>query len=614
MSDELVLGIDLGTTNSCVAIVEGGTPRVLASAAGFRTMPSVVAVADNGRRLVGRIAKRQAITNAQNTVFGLKRVMGRAWDAPAVQRAAQDMPYTLVEGPHNDVRVQLRDKMLAAPEVAAMVLSELRHVAETALEREVSQAVITIPAYFNDAQRQATLDAGEIAGLDVIRIINEPTAAALAYGFGKDMRKKVAVFDLGGGTFDISILEIGDEVFEVLATSGDTYLGGVDFDQRIVDWLAFGFAKENEHVDLRADKMALQRLLDAAEKAKIELSSAESADIHLPFIISSGRQDALHLQRTLTRAQFEKLVADHIERTVHITERTLREAKLRASDISEVLLVGGQTRTPAVQKAVETLFGIPPCKGLHPDEAVAIGAAVQGAALVRSTGAADLLLLDVTPHNLGIMIAGGYFQTLIEANTTVPTQASHVFTTVRDGQTMVKIVVLQGGSRRAEDNEVLGEFVLTGLRSAPRGEVSVDVSFEISADGIVSVTARDEETGAEQAITVTAQAGLTEEEVRRMVEENAAYAVTAKAEARFAELRTESERMLREIERLLPEVEARIAERDFGRDAIAKAKQVIERTKSAILAQDEPALEDSQRVLDRTLQMFRGVASTPLST
>ncbi len=603
---EKVIGIDLGTTNSCVAIVEDGTPTVIPNRGGYKTTPSMVAVAENGKRLVGHIAKRQAITNAENTVYAVKRLIGRKWNSPAVKAAIESVPYTIVEGPHDDIRIRLRDKVYSAPEISSFVLQEMKLIAEEYLGEEVAKAVVTVPAYFNDGQRQATKDAGRIAGLDVIRIINEPTAAALAYGFGKNIERKVAIYDLGGGTFDISILEIGNGVFEVISTAGDTFLGGEDFDKRIIDWLVFGFAKEHK-IDLRKDKMALQRLKDVAEKAKCELSAVKETEINLPFIISTSRNDALHLQRTLTREKLEELTMDLVERTVHICKKTLREADIDKSELEDVILVGGQTRMPKVQEMVAEFFGIEPCKGVHPDEVVALGAAIQGSALMDEDS--DMLLLDVTPHSLGIMIIGGYFHKLIEQNTTVPTSKSHVFTTIKDNQTSVKILVLQGEAERAEENELLGEFILTGLRRAPRGEVEVEVCFDISADGIVSVSAKDMETGQQQSITVTATSGLTEDEIRRMVEENKDYLVEMRESEEFEKEKQAVERMITEVEKLFPEVDSIIAGSDFGQDAVKKARLVLERARAAITAKDRQAVLDTKEALTRTLNMFKGVVS-----
>jgi molecular chaperone DnaK len=601
-----VIGIDLGTTNSCVAIVEDGTPLVIPNRGGYKTTPSMVAVAENGKRLVGHIAKRQAITNSENTVYAIKRLMGRRFNSPAVKASMETVPYTLVEGPNGDVRVRLRDREYSPAEVSSHILQEMRLIAEEYLGEEVQKAVVTVPAYFNDGQRQATKDAGRIAGLDVIRIINEPTAAALAYGFGKNIERKVAVYDLGGGTFDISILEIGNGVFEVISTAGDTFLGGEDFDKRIIDWLVFGFAKEHK-IDLRKDKMALQRLKDVAEKAKCELSAVKETEINLPFIISTSRNDALHLQRGLTREKLEELTVDLVERTLLICKKTLREADIDRSELEDVILVGGQTRMPKVQEMVAEFFGLEPCKGVHPDEVVALGAAIQGSALVDEES--DMLLLDVTPHSLGIMIVGGYFHKLIEQNTTVPTNKSHVFTTVKDNQTSVKILVLQGEAERAEENELLGEFILTGLRRAPRGEVEVEVTFDISADGIVSVSAKDMETGQEQSITVTATSGLTEDEIRRMIQENKDYLLELKESEEYEREKQAVEKVIEEVEKLFPEVEQTIAASDFGQDAVNKARIVLDRAKAAIAARDKQSVADSREALNRTLNMFKGVVA-----
>src|SRR5689334_8472019 len=574
MASDKVIGIDLGTTNSCVAIVEDGTPSVIPNRGGYKTTPSMVAIAENGKRLVGHIAKRQAMTNAENTVYAAKRLIGRKWGSAAVRSSLEIMPYRIVEGPHDDVRIMLRDQVFSVPEVAAYILQEMKLISEEYLGEEVQKAVVTVPAYFNDGQRQATKDAGRIAGLDVIRIINEPTAAALAYGFGRNIERKVAVYDLGGGTFDISILEIGNGVFEVISTAGDTFLGGEDFDRRVIDWLVFGFEKQH-HIDLRKDKMALQRLKDVAEKAKCELSTVRETEINLPFIISTGKNEALHLQRTLNREKLEELTIDLVERCVQICKKTLQEADIEKTEIEDVILVGGQTRMPKVQEMVAEFFGLEPCKGVHPDEVVALGAAIQGAALVDEQS--EMLLLDVTPHSLGIMIVGGYFHRLIEQNTTVPCSKSHVFTTVKDNQTSVKILVLQGESDRAEENELLGEFILTGLRRATKGEVEVEVNFEISADGIVSVSAKDLETGLQQSITVTATSGLTEDEIRRMVEANKDYMVEVRSGEEVEKHKQSVERLVEEIEQLFPKVEEIIAGSDFGQDAVRKARVVLDR-------------------------------------
>jgi molecular chaperone DnaK len=604
---ERVIGIDLGTFNSCVAVVESGTPVVIANRGGYKVTPSMVAVTEGGKRLVGHIAKRQAVTNAENTVFACKRLIGRKWDTPQVKNAIQTCPFHIVEGPHGDCRIKMRDKVYSIPEVSAMVLQEMKMVAEDYLGEEVNKVVVTVPAYFNDNQRQATKDAGAIAGLDVIRIINEPTSAALAYGFGKNIDRTVAVFDLGGGTFDISILEIASSgVFKVLSTAGDTFLGGEDFDQRVIDWLVEGF--QHEHgIDLRQDRMALQRLKDAAEKAKCELSAVTETEVNLPFIISSARNEALHLQRLLTRATLEELSADLIDRTVQICELTLGEAGLDKDELEDIILVGGMTRMPKVQERVSKFFQRDPCKGVHPDEVVGLGASIQGAALVDDSPEMDMVLLDVTPHTLGIMVVGGYFEELIPQNTTVPTSRSKPFTTVRDNQTAVKILVLQGESRRAEDNELLGEFILTGLRRASAGEVEVEVTFEINADGIVSVHAKDVETGKEQSITVTATSGLTEDEIDEMMVDASDFAVSRREDEATEEVRQEAETLIAEIERLLPEVESIVAGSDFGRDAIDKAKGVVDNARTLLEHGDIAALKDELESLGRTQRMFKGV-------
>jgi molecular chaperone DnaK len=604
---ERVIGIDLGTFNSCVAVVESGTPVVIANRGGYKVTPSMVAVTEGGKRLVGHIAKRQAVTNAENTVFAAKRLIGRKWETPQVKNAIQTCPFHIVEGPHGDCRIKMRDKVYSIPEISAMVLQEMKMVAEDYLGEEVNKVVVTVPAYFNDNQRQATKDAGAIAGLDVIRIINEPTSAALAYGFGKNIDRTVAVFDLGGGTFDISILEISSSgVFKVISTAGDTFLGGEDFDQRVIDWLVEGFQHEHA-IDLRQDRMALQRLKDAAEKAKCELSAVTETEVNLPFIISSARNEALHLQRLLTRATLEELTADLVDRTVQICELTLGEAGLDKDEIEDIILVGGMTRMPKVQERVCKFFQRDPCKGVHPDEVVGLGASIQGAALVDDSPEMDMVLLDVTPHTLGIMVVGGYFEELIPQNTTVPTSRSKPFTTVRDNQTAVKILVLQGESRRAEDNELLGEFILTGLRRASAGQVEVEVTFEINADGIVSVHAKDVQTDKEQSITVTASSGLTEDEIEDMMVDASDFAITRREDEASEKVRQEAETLIAEIERLFPEVESIVAGSDFGRDAIDKAKGVVDNARTLLEQGDIASLEDELESLGRTQRMFKGV-------
>ncbi len=524
---ERVIGIDLGTTNSCVAIVEDGNAKVIPNRGSYDTTPSIVAIAETGRRLVGHMAKRQAITNAANTAFAFKRLIGRSFDSPEVSNLLTTLPYKIVAGPSKDIRIVLRETTYSISELSAFVLQEMKAVAEEYLNAEVNKAVVTVPAYFGDAQRQATRDAGKIAGLDVIRIINEPTAAALAYGFGKDIERRVAIFDLGGGTFDISVLDIGNGVFEVITTAGDSLLGGEDFDRRIMDWLVFNFAKEY-HIDLRKDKMALQRLKDVSEKSKCDLSSLQETEISLPFITSTGKSDPFHLQTVLTREKLEQLTGDLVERTIRICDESLKKGGIELSSIDTVILVGGMTRMPIVQRRVNEFFGKEPSKGVHPDEVVAIGAAIQGNALLNTSETeTELLLLDVTSHSLGIKMSDGSFYKLIESNTTIPTSHRHIFTTVRDNQEAVTIIVLQGEHDEADLNDKLGEFTLTGLRRAKKGEVDIEVDFEVDANGIMKVTARDLGTGKEQMITISAQSKLSEEELRGLVAKNAPSGATA---------------------------------------------------------------------------------------
>lgn len=604
---ERVIGIDLGTTNSCVSILESDTPTVIPNRGGYKTTPSIVAVTEAGKRLVGHIAKRQAITNAENTVHAAKRLIGRKWESPQVKNALMTSSYHIVEGPHDDVRIELRGKQFSVPEISSMILQEMKLVADEHIGESVTKAVITVPAYFNDNQRQATKDAGAIAGLEVIRIINEPTAAALAYGFGKNIDKTVAVFDLGGGTFDISVLEIGGQgVFKVIATTGDTFLGGEDFDARIIDWLVDSFRVEHG-LDLREDRMALQRLRDAAEKAKCELSLVPEAEINLPFIISTASNEALHLQTSLTRQKLEALTADLVERTIEICRQALEDAQLDQDEIEDVLLVGGMTRMPAIQTAVEKFFGRAPNRGVHPDEVVAMGAAVQGAALVEDSR--DMLLLDVTPHALGIMTFGSHFEELIPANTTVPTSMGKTFTTSRDNQTAVKIIVMQGDSERADENELLGEFILTGLRRAPKGEVEVEVTFEINTDGIVSVRAKDLETNQVQAIEVTASSGLTPEEIRSMADEARDFMVERKTDEAFEAAKQKAETLISGIEGMFTEVENAVGSADFGRDSIEKARATLEAAKKAIGSGDAARIREQLAHLERADKMFRGVVA-----
>ena len=616
MSDQdPVVGIDLGTTNSVVATVRDGVPRVIPNRSGQPLTPSVVAVAKNGKLLVGSLAKRQAITNAENTVYAAKRLIGRRWGSKEVEDARRVLPYELVAGPEgNDIRVVLGGKPVSVAEVSSRVLSELKADAEAWFGAPVTRAVITVPAYFNDGQRQATKDAGRIAGLEVLRIINEPTSAALAYGFGKKLEKKVVVFDLGGGTFDVSVLDIGQSVYDVIGVGGDTYLGGEDFDRRIMDWLTFNFAKENGGVDLRQDKMALQRLRDASEKAKCELSGTATADIHLPFLAAAGEgKAALHLTKQLTREKLEELTKDLIERCVAVTEKTLKDAGVRPNQVDEVILVGGMTRMPRVQRAVRDFFGREPSRGVHPDEVVALGAAIQAQALVAPAAVGgEVLLLDVTPQNLGILVVGGYFQTVIPRNTTVPTHQTHLFTTVQENQTSVRIAVLQGESDRATDNELLGEFVLAGIRPARRGEVAIEITFDISADGIVGVSARDVDTGQEQSINVTATSGLTEDELKKIIDEHLDDQLEKKqSSADLERSRGLVAAVVAEIEALVPAVQKALERSRFGRDAVQKAEGVLARARQAMERKDTDELASVAEALERTLQLFKGLAAAP---
>jgi molecular chaperone DnaK len=566
-----VIGIDLGTTNSVVAVVEGGNPTVIANQEGSRLTPSVVGFTKEEETLVGQVAKRQAITNPENTVFSIKRFMGRRHDE--VLSEIKLVPFKVVKASNGDARVEIRGKQHAPPEISAMILRKLKEAAEAYLGEKVTQAVITVPAYFNDSQRQATKDAGKIAGLDVLRIINEPTAAALAYGMDKKKDQTIAVYDLGGGTFDVSVLEIGEGVFEVKATNGDTHLGGDDFDQRVMDWIAEEFKKEHG-IDLRRDRMALQRLKEAAEKAKCELSSTLQTEINLPFITADA-SGPKHLVLALTRAKLESLVADLVDRTLGPCRQAMKDAGVNPGDIHEVILVGGQTRMPKVQEAVKQLFDKEPHKGVNPDEVVAMGAAVQAAVLTGEVK--DLLLLDVTPLSLGIETLGGVMTALITRNTTIPTKKSEIFTTAADNQTSVEVHVLQGERPMARDNRTLGKFHLVGIPAAPRGMPQVEVTFDIDANGILNVSAKDVATSKQQNITITASSGLTKEEVERMVKDSEANAAEDAKRKEEIEVRNHTDSLVYSTERTLGEHGAKLAEADRKAvdEALAEAREAL---------------------------------------
>ncbi|MFL5436513.1 MAG: molecular chaperone DnaK [Myxococcales bacterium] len=610
---EPVIGIDLGTTNSVVATVQSGTPVVIPNRAGYRLTPSVVAIAKNGKRLVGALARRQSVTNAERTVVSVKRLMGRKWSSRTTQEALSRLSYDVVahDKQRDDLLIKLGEEKLSPPEISAMILAELRLDAEAYLGQPVTKAVITVPAYFTDMQRTATKDAGRIAGLDVVRIINEPTAASLAYGFNRQVgEKQICVFDLGGGTFDFTILHMYKGVFEVEATGGDTVLGGDDFDLRIVDWLAEPFKAKNG-IDLRTDKMSLQRLRDAAEKAKCELSSVKQVEVNLPFIAQSPSAGPLHLQAVLTRSELESLTKDLVDRCMKVCEEVLREAKMKPTAMGDVLLVGGQTRMPRIQEAVKSLFGREPSKSVNPDEAVALGAAIQGAMLLHQEQ--EMLLLDVTPHSLGIAIAGGFFQSIIPRNTTVPTSAHHVFTTVKDDQTSAKITVLQGESEIAAQNELLGEFMMTGLRKAKRGEVDIDVIFDISPDGIVSVSAIDVQTGLRQSITVTASSGLTEDEIASAARANEEWMLGQKEPPEWQARKEKAEQLFRQFDELWPRLE-RAAENGLGTEPLQRAKAAIGVAKLQVSNKESEGLAASVDRLERMLGALKGALERGLTS
>jgi len=598
-----VIGIDLGTTNSCVAVMEGGEPVIISNNEGFRTTPSMVAFTKTGERIIGHPAKRQAVTNPKNTVYSIKRFMGRFYDE--VNHEIEQVPYEVVRGANNVARVKVSDKVYSPPEISAMVLQKMKQTAEDYLGEKVTEAVITVPAYFNDAQRQATKEAGVIAGFDVKRIINEPTAASLAYGLDKKKDEKIAVFDFGGGTFDISILEIGDGVFEVKSTNGDTHLGGDDIDQRLINWMAEEFKKQ-EGIDLKKDPMELQRLKEAAEKAKVELSSTLQTEINLPFITAT-ESGPKHLVMTLTRAKYEQLCDDLFQKTIKPVEKALKDANIRASDIDEVILVGGSTRIPRVQEIVKDLFGKEAHKGVNPDEVVAIGAAIQGGVLVGDVK--DVLLLDVTPLSLGIETLGGVFTRLIEANTTIPTKKSQIFSTAADSQTSVEIHVLQGDREMAVYNRTIGRFHLDGIPPAPRGIPQIEVAFDIDANGIMSVSAKDKATSKEQNIRIEASSGLTKEEIEKMKHDAKSHAAEDKKKKEEVDIKNQADQLVYQTEKNIKE---------YGDKLDANVKSRLEagvgRVKEAIKSNNINEMRSSVDALNQiwneaSQQMYQAASS-----
>jgi molecular chaperone DnaK len=594
-----VIGIDLGTTNSCVAVMEGKTPKVIENAEGMRTTPSIVAFTDDGERLVGQPAKRQAVTNPEKTIFAVKRLIGRRYDDPMVEKDKKLVPYKISKAGNGDAWVEIDGKSYSPSQISGFILQKMKETAEAYLGQKVDQAVITVPAYFNDAQRQATKDAGKIAGLEVLRIINEPTAGALAYGLDKEKTGTIAVYDLGGGTFDISILEIGDGVFEVKSTNGDTFLGGEDFDMRLVNYLADEFQKE-QGIDLRRDKLALQRLKESAEKAKIELSSTTQTEINLPFITADA-SGPKHLTMKLTRAKFEALVDDLIQRTVEPCRKAIKDAGISAGEINEVVLVGGMTRMPKVQEVVKQFFGKEPHKGVNPDEVVAIGAAIQAGVLQGDVK--DVLLLDVTPLSLGIETLGGVFTRIIDRNTTIPTKKSQVFSTAEDNQNAVTIRVFQGEREMAADNKILGQFDLVGIPPAPRGVPQVEVTFDIDANGIVNVSAKDKATNKEQQIRIQASGGLSEGDIEKMVKDAEAHAEEDKKRKAAVEAKNHGEALVHSTEKALAEHGSKVAEaeRSAIENALADLKEALKGDDSAAIQAKTNALAQASMKLGEAM-------------